>query len=359
MYYKRRYIQFNDFVFDGYDMISESPHQADFKTSSQEYSYGHGSYVAYKQNYPFAKEQSVSITLKLHLTKLPCEYREFYKQFAVSEVLKPGKLWAVVNNELVWAKAHITSYSEGEDALKDEYIINLDLSLPEGVWHKADTHRTFLAPYDVCTYMDCKGFRPKQPCTDCCLDCMNKSADDRANEEDCGCCCCEAITKDMALCNHLNDLQDLYQECAMGWQIKYSCKKGYEFFGDEGARICTKDTCSNLIAGMFYSDTEMPTTGIEIVIDGEVKNPMISINDNLNIINGEYYGLKIKSNGDLYSVSKDKCCETLLSPAVWDIPSDDMYYGWTVTQGMNRVVIDRGSCCGGACAYIRADSLTV
>lgn len=366
MFYKRRYIQFNELVIDNYDMLSEPEHSVDFKVTTQERSFGHGSYRGRKRNYPFAKEQSVSLTLKLAMLKLPCEYREFYKQFAVTEVLKPGKLWAVVNNELMWAYAEITSYSEGEDALRDQFIINIDLILPEGVWHKADKQKTFLREYDPCDYMDCKGFQKVQPCKyspdgDCCLECLDNKADARANEEDCGCCCCDRLTKDMALCYNEGMLQSVYENCEPSFQVAYSCRKGEEFFGDAyiGNKICTKDPCSNMITGMFYSDTEMPTTGVEVIIDGQVTNPQISINDNMNIINGTYYGLRIKDNGDVYSISEDKCCETLLSPAVWQIPNTNHEYGWTVTQGMNRVVIDRGSCCGRACAYIRTDSLTI
>lgn len=359
MFYKRRYIQFNDLVFDNYSMVSEPEHQVDFKVNTQEYGFGNGSYLPLKRNYMFAKEQAVSLTLTFGMLKLPCEFRPFYKQFAVAEIGKPGKLWAVVNNELVWAHAVVNSFSEGE-ARKDEYVINVDFVLPEGVWHKADRNKTFLTPYDPCTYLECKGFQPPKECGggDCCEQCRKDIADAMANEEDCGCCCCGKPTKDMALCNHYKDLQDFYEECTNSWLIKYSCRLGEEYFGDNytGSRICTENTCTNVIAGLFYSDTEMPTTGVELIIDGEVSDPAITINDNTNVITGTYEKLRIKANGDVYSITD--CCETLLNPSVWNIPSDSEY-GWTIHQGQNSIVIDRGSCCGGACAYVQVDSLTV
>lgn len=362
MIYKRRYLQFNDLVLDSYDMLDESPHNAEFKSESQEYGFGHGSYAPLKRNYMFVREQEVSLSITLAMKKLPCEYRQFYKQFAVREATKPGKLWAIVNNEIMWAYAQPTSYSESEDVKKDHYRIELDLLLPDGVWHKADKLKTFLVPYDVCTFMECLGYKEVNPCEyitdDCCDDCKRKTAD-TVIDEDC-CCCCEELTKDMALCMH-KDLQTLYNECTPSYQFVYDCRKGQEFFGDKylGEKLCAKNSCENVISGHFYSSTEIPTTGMTIVIDGSVHNPQISINGNKNIIKGDYDRLFIHSNGDVYSETKNKCCRTLLDPSVWVVPTLNDEYGWTIHQGENRLVIDRGSCCGMACAYIQMDNLTI
>lgn len=363
MIYKRRYIQFNDLVLDTYDMLDESPHNVEFKGETQEYGFGHGSYDPHKRNYMFTREQEVSLSITLKMRKLPCEYREFYRQFVIREITKPGKLWAVVNNELLWTHAHATGYSESVNSRKDELRVELDLLLPEGVWHKADKLKTFLVPYDPCTFMDCLGFKKDNPCEyiyldgDCCRACQDKKAN--AEYEDC-CCCCDELTKDMALC-FLEDLQIFYNDCTPAYQIVYSCRKGNEFFADKylGKKLCTKTPCDNIIAGRFYSTTEIPTTGMEIVIDGETHNPQITINGNKNIIKGDYDRLFIKSNGDVYSETKNKCCKELLDPSVWVIPTEGDEYGWTITQGENSIVIDRGSCCGRACAYIQIDNLTI
>lgn len=366
MFYKRRYIQFNDLVIDHADMLDYTEYSVDFKVNTHELGFGHGSYLPRKRNYPFAKEVSVSLTFRLEMLKLPCEYREFYKQYAIGEILKPGKLWAVVNNELVWAYASINSYSEAEDMNRDQFIIELDLILHEGVWHKADKLKTFIRPYDRCEFMDCKDFQ-KEPCPtlieedeDCCTACINRKNDERANsKEDCSCCCCDLLSPEMALCYNEELLQGIYDGCSLDWKIEYDCRKGKEFFGHTGKKMCTSDTCNNLIVGRFYSDTEMPTTGVEIVLDGAVHNPRISINDNVNYIEGDYDGLRIKPNGDVYAIKDAGCCEELLNPSVWQISTPRSEYGWTVKQGMNRVVIDRGTCCGRACAYIQVDSLTI
>lgn len=364
MIYKRRYLQFNDLVLDSYDMLDESTHSVEFKGETQEYGFGHGSYDPWKRNYLFVREQEVSLSITLRMLKLPCEFRPFYKQFAVKEISKQGKLWAIVNNELMWAYARATSYSENANAIKDTYRIEVDLILPEGIWHKADKLKTFLVPYDPCDLFDCKDYRNVNPCEyipldgDCCKACQDKKASS-VDHEDC-CCCCDSITKDMALCFH-DDLQAFYDKCVQTYRIVYDCRKGYEFFADKylGEKICTKDTCNNIISGRFYSETEIPTTGYEIVIDGATHDPQITINGNKNIIKGDYERLFIKSNGDVYSETKNKCCKKLLDPSVWVIPTLDDEYGWTIHQGENRLVIDRGSCCGNACAYIQMDNLTI
>lgn len=363
MIYGRRYLQFNELVLDSYDMLDESPHSVEFKGDTQEYGFGHGSYDPNKRNYQFAREQEVSLSITLQMKKLLCEYRPFYKQFAIKELLRPGKLWAIVNNEIVWAYAKTISISERSSVREDIYGIEVDLRLSEGVWHKADKLKTFLVPYDVCDSMDCMGYRENNPCDyipldgDCCTACQNKAANEI--QEDC-CCCCDELTKDMALCFH-KDLQDLYKNCFPSYRFEYDCRKANEFFGNKylGEKICTKDSCENIISGRFYSETEMPTTGMEIIIDGQVHDAQITINGNKNIIKGDYDRLYINSNGDVYSETKNGCCKELLDPSVWVIPTLDDEYGWTIHQGENSLVIDRGTCCGVACAYIQMDNLTI
>lgn len=363
MIYRRRYLQFNDLVLGSYDILSES-HNAEFKGETIEYGYGNGSYDPYKANYLFVREQEVSLSLRLDMHQVPCEYRYFYKVFAVGEITKQGKLWAVLNNQIVWAYARATSYSENFNATKDTYRIELDLILPEGVWHKADKQKTFLIPFDPCGFMDCMGYKELNPCEDirldgdCCRECEEKKLKP-AKDEDC-CCCCNDLTKDMALC-YFDDYQIFYDECIPSYKIVYDCKKGNEFFGDKyiGQKICTKDVCSNIIAGEFYSDTEIPTRGYEIVIDGTTHDPQITINGTRNVIKGDYDRLFIKSNGEVYSETKNKCCKVLLDPEVWVIPTYTDEYGWTIYPRENKMIIDRGSCCGRACVYIQPDNLTI
>lgn len=356
MIYRRKYLQFNDLVIDNYEMLLSASHTADFKGEEDEYSFGHGSYAPYKGL--FVKAQNISLSITLSMKKLPCEYRPFYKQFVIKEITTPGKLWAVENNTLVWAYARITSISEDLDVQKDEYRIEADFLAWEGVWHKADKLKTFLVPYSVCDFMECLNYKEVNPCEpldqDCCEICQNEP---QPREESCE-CCCDSLTRDMALCYH-GDLQMFYEQCTPSYQIVYSCRKGNEFFGNPylGEKICTKDTCSNIIAGRLYSDTEIPTSGYEIVIDGDTKDPQITINGNTNVIKGEHERLFIYSNGDVYEEDARKRARVPLDPDCWEVSGEK--YGWEFVQGTNQVVIDRGSCCGRACVYIQVDSLTI
>lgn len=360
MIYTRRYVQYNDLVIDNYGMIGESSLDTPFKYTSTEYTFGHGSYSPNKQDYMFVGEAKVSLTLYLAMKKLSCEDRPHYRKFVIREISKPGKLWAVVNNELVWAYAKATNYAEVDSRKPDTIEINVDIALPEGIWHKADIQKTFLQPYDVCHALDCYGYQHTKGCNDGCC-CCGEPVDN----VDCICCDCSLITKDMALCSHLDDLQKVYRECEDGnFHIVYDCCKGQEFFGDDylGKKLCTKDSCSNIIAGQVYANTDIPTTGITVMIKGRMLDPAITINGNTNIIEGdmtEFDGtLTISDDGTIYYRQDDCCADTVVSPANLTIPAGNDY-GWTMHQGNNSVLIDTHQCCGYTCAYFQIDELTI
>lgn len=356
MNWKRKYVQFNDLVIDNYDMTREiDTTDLPFKYNSHEYSFGHGSYAPMKQDYMFAGEASVSLTMYLKMKKLHCEYRPYYRRFAIGQLAKPGRLWAVVGNELLWAWAFVTNY--GEIGSEDTLEINVDFTLPEGLWHKANKAKTFMRPFDICEFMECYDFHDVNPCrskaigegVDCCTECYP------ATSIECNCCWCNEITEDMALC--YADLSLFYNDCTAPYQIAYDCVKGEQFFADEflGTKICNGDSCNSIIAGQFYSDTDVPTKDVTLIINTQVKNPIITINGNTNIFKGTYNKLKILPSGDVYEL--DDCgCETLLDPTNWTVPENSSY-GFTIHQGNNSVIVDTGVCCFG-CIYISADSLT-
>ena len=362
MIYSRLYIQFNDLVFDGKDMLTDWDDDSAFKGGSIERSYGHGSYRPFKKNYLFASEKNVTVPLTMHMRKLPCEYRQYYVRFVDEQLVKPGKLWSIKNGELQWAYAAVEDISVAPENTEEKLVYDVSFILPEGIWHKADKQKTFLLPWDICTFMDCMGYKTYQPCTgsgingDCCEICIEKAIEET---EDCSCCCVDEITKDMALCYHLKELTSMYG-CERMWQIKYDCERAYRFNEYVGQRLCTEDVCDDsVIAGRFYSETEIPTEGVEIRIEGTMTNPWVTINGNTNIIKGEYDGtLIVKENGDVY-YQKDKCCEPeLLDPSVWIIPKGNVY-GWTVYPQNNRIVVHLNACCSGdrACVTINHDAL--
>lgn len=361
MIYDRRYVQFNDLVIDGYDMISTTESDQSFKYISHERTYGHGNYAPFKADYVFTNESTVSIDLRLHVKKLPCDKRPLYRQLAISELSKPGKLWAVQNNELVWAYAVMTNMGEMHNYLSDTLVFSIDFTLPEGLWHKADKQKTFLQDYDVCNFMDCFPFKEYDPCkgSNCC-DCANPV------DLGCECCICDDICREMALCLNKERLQSAYNDCDGGvdFHIVYDCLKGQEFFGDYymGQKFCTGENCSGIIAGVVYADTDIPTTDYSITLHGELIDPAITINGNTNIIKGdfsEYEGIMtIKSNGEVYYRQGDCCEDMLVDASAWEIPGG-MDYGWTFYPGNNRLVVETNTCCGVNCAYVDIDGITI
>lgn len=366
MIHDKRYLQFNDLVFDGYDMISSEDETTNFKGNSTPYSYGHGSYFPLKDEYLYVQEKQVSMVLKLYTKKVPCDYREFYVRFAEQELVRAGRLWAIKNNEIIWAYAHASSVHQIISHRPNEVEYDIEFTLPEGIWHKADKQRTFVLPYNVCTFMECKGYEKYDPCMtakggdDCCEACAeNRWYEDM--RERCFCCCVDEITADMALCYHQGLYQALYG-CDTPFQLVYSCEHAEKFKTNAfiGHKMCKKDICDdNMIAGQFYSDTDLPTQDVTVILTGKMKNPEITINGNMNIIKGEYDGsLIIDPSGDV-SYTESECCDpTLLDPSVWEIPSGNDY-GWRVYPMLNSVIVNTNACCGMACVFVDADAITI
>ena len=364
MYYEKRYLQFNDLVFDGYDMISDYDEPLQYKGSSTAYSYRHGSYRAYKSDYLYVSERQVNMTITLKMKKIPCDYRQFYPQFAEQELGRPGRLWAIKNNTIIWAFASVNNMRPVNNGRKDELVWDVEFVIPGGVWHKADAHKTFVLPYDVCTLMECKGFEEHGTCEPCCDSCTDKKLIEELRDRYC-CCCDEDLKADMALCHHKDMLQAFYG-CDTPYQLVYSCEAAEKFSKERalGQRICVDDVCGDsVIAGRIYSDTDIPTENMTITLIGDMKSPQIDINGNTNIIAGEYSGtLTITASGDVYfQPCKDKCCEPeLLDPSVWTVPNGNDY-GWTLKPQLNSVIVKMNACCsqcGLACVYIDSEGIT-
>lgn len=372
MYYFKRYLQFNDLVFDGYDMISNYDEPLQYKGSSTAYSYGHGSYALFKSDVLYVSERQVNMTITLKLRKIPCEYREFYIQFAEQELGKPGRLWAIKNNEIIWAFARVNNMRPVNNGRQNEVEWDIEFIIPGGVWHKADKEKTFLLPYDPCSLMDCKGFYDYNPCAtqtgggDCCEACEDNHIM-WGQIDGCGCCCDNDLKADMALCYHQKELQKFYS-CDTPYQLVYSCEAAEKFSTEPalGQRLCVDDICDqSIIAGRIYSETDIPTENVTITLVGDSVNPRININGNVNVIEGEYSGkLTILPSGDIYYQpcgTEDCYCEPeLLEPSVWVIPEGNTY-GWTIKPQLNSVIVELNICCsqcGMACIYIDHTAIT-
>ena len=334
-------------------MISDYDGEVSFKGTSTEYSYGHGSYRPYNRKYLFVAEASISMTITLKLRKIPCDQREFYVRMVKEELAKPGKLWAIENGTLLWADAVVENISPNFSRSKDKLEYNISFIIPGGVWTKADKRKTVLIPYDPCTLMDCKGYKKLNDCE--CCNC------DHTVDIDCS-CCCAGITENMALCHHEGDIADYYS-CYTPYRVVYDCETAQRFAKNKylGQRLCVSDICGDgVIAGRIYSETEIPTDDVTVILSGKMKNPWITINDNTNIIDGEYDGdLIIHPNGDVYYKTNDCCEGELLDPTVWSVPAGNEY-GWTIEPGYNSVIVHLNECCVGAtCIYLQHEAIAL
>lgn len=380
MRYQRRYVQFNDLVIDKYDMLRDySASDVSTKLNTTELSYGNGSYVAFKDRYLFYSETPISMTLYLEMKKIPCSHREFYRSFIISELSKPGKLWAIQNNELVWTYAALNGYSEYTDDIKDHLIIDVDFVAFEGVWHKANKQKTFIRPFEICAFLDCLNYKAINPCdkgvpfADCCVECASIGilpgepceCDTIPPREDefCECCECDSIVKEDALCYNLDKLQEFYKHCDEGYKIIYSCNKALEYFTDVntveiGQKFTSKPNQENLIDGKLYVDTDIPTSDYKVTLFGIFHNPYIEINGRGMTINGDYDGyLYLYGNGDVVFKNRyDDCCDILIEPEDIILFSEEL--GFTFNPRYNRIHVDTG-CCVVSSAYFDVDSKTI
>lgn len=356
MNYGKRYIQFNDLVFDSVDMISADDLTVSTKRNETEYTYRHGSYVPHKSRYFLAEAAEFSMTITLKMRRLPCEVRRFYPDFVKTQLSQVGRLWAVSNNTLIWAWAELSSFGESQNPKKDTLEYDVEVFLPEGVWHKADPKKTFLHPWDICDFMDCYGYKDVGDC-DCCTTC--------GDTKDAGCLCCECngVSEDMALCHHMKDLQGYYT-CMADYRIVYDCEAA-ERFNNSISNYLGQKMCSDtgLISGLLYSNTDIDSDYVKIRIHGKVRNPRITINGNTNQIQGEYDNLLINPDGSV-EYWEDCCDHQLADVENWSVLRDEgMTYGWTIHPGNNSVMIETGTCCddycgGAVCAYIETDPLS-
>ena len=352
----RKYIQINDLVIDNFDMLSDADLSRSTKTETQEYSYGHGSYVDYKEPQQFVKEQQLSMSISVDYKKFRRDQRQFFKDFMMMNILKPGRLWAIEGNQLLWAYAHVVDFGEPYTREKFKLDVELEIVLPEGVWHKADPRKVFLQPYIACEFIDCLGFQ-ELDCKDCCLDCMDR-------EDTClRCQCqCDDLTIENSLCGFDKiALNDFFNKCGDTYQIVYNCEAGKKLWGEKkmlGEKICKKETCKSLIAGQFYSHTVLNTDRITVTIIGEVTDPTIEINGNKMQILGEYTGsLTLTQSGDMYFQS-DPCCQKESIDINKLVIPKKSSFGFFVHQGMNSVVIETNNCCSMVCAFIKVDNIT-
>lgn len=347
----KRYVQFNDLVIDSADMLTSASYKQDTKTETEEYSFGHGSYYRLPRPQQFLTEAELSITLHIDYRRVPKESRRFLKSFINLQLLKGGRIWAIQDDQLIWAYAFVTSFGEEYTHYKGFYSVDVDFILPEGIWHIADRQSTYLVPYDSCNFLDEYDFRDI-PCEDsCCSSCGSENP----NDDMCWDVCLE---KENSLCELYGqpNIYDLFQNCGISQRIVYDCESARRFFdGNLGVKLSKEDVCKSVIAGRIYSNTIIDTDNVEITLTGHWQNPTIQINGTSMTIYGEYDGtLKIHADGTVEYADKD-CCK--FEAVDFDnIAYSD--YSFVIHHGENRVIVDGGCGCSAGSIYIKADALT-
>ena len=356
----RKYVQFNDLVIDNYDMLASADLSGGFKTATINYSFGHGSYASFKARQQFSIEQSLSMTLRLDTRKLTCDQRKFYKKYILLNIMKPGKLWAIEGEQLLWTNAFVKDFSETYALEKHVTHIDVDLVLYDGVWYKADSRKTFLQPYSLCNFGEFFDFRETDECFDCCVSCI-------PTNRPCPKCLadCEFLTAENSFCELKSDIAEaFYSQCGETYRIIYNCSAGERIWGEEkmlGNKLCKQGVCHTIIAGQFYSDTVVDSRDVTVTIIGSVRNPIITINGNSMQVIGEFDGrLTLTSNGEIFH-QPDECCAALdvevdINKLV--IPEGNTF-GFLVHSGMNQVLVETNNCCDMVCVFIKAGRLTI
>jgi len=343
----RRYLQFNDLVFDSTDMFSPEGEKTATKVSTHPNSYGNGSYAFFRSPQLFVEEKSLSGTLNISLNRFERSDRKFVKDFIKLNLIKPGRLWAIEGDRILWAFAYVTDYSESYEKYRGMLSVDVDMKLYEGVWHIANKKRTFAVPYSSCNAMDCYGFTDVDDCMDCCDACSTISANQ------CCSCDCDDLSEDTALCN---EVPEDWQECGRSYKLVYNCAAGERVYGRKnwGSKVCKTEPCYSTIAGRFYSRTVLDTEAVTVILDGIFQDPIIRINDREMTVLGDYEGLlKVTEGGEIF-FAESECCE-------WEeidmsnLQADEL--GWKIHNGANQILVS-GVCCEMACAYVDVDEIT-
>lgn len=350
----RKFVQFGDLVFDSETIIENAKYSVNTKTKSTSYSWRNGAYVGFKGEKQFLEEGDVSLQATFDYRIYREEDRKFIKDWILDNVLKPSRLWAIDNEKLIWAWAYLTDYSESYATYQGTFSIDLDFKLPEGTWHIADSHSTFLIPWESCEFSYNTDYRDPHKCEDCCTTCSEGHKDCPSCMSDCG-----NVEANDSLCNqHSTDVFSEFMKCGHSMKIVYDCNKGKILFGEDylGTKICKDDICKTVIAGQFWSNTLTDTQNVEVTLKGKFQDPRITINETTIGLKGDYEGeIHFHSDGTVTWKCDDCSKEEEIKMSKLIIEDE---FGWTIHHGNNKVIVN-GSCdCGMNCVWIKADELT-
>lgn len=360
----RRFIQYNDLVFEGTESINASPSETfTTKYHTTDYMFQNGALAKTNSQQVLLKDDKISLDLAIRTTDWSMEQIQAHQDFIKDNLLRPGKLWAIdTGGQLIWADCILDSYTPTYDwTLRDDGYILFQVAFtnPRAVWHKANGYTTWLMDYTSCNFV--KMIASCYVNNTCPSFCMESNIVEGACK-DCESDCCN-LNDAHSLCELSEDIRtEFYDRCTSKWRIIHNCALGRETFGEEkllGEARC--DTCvDGAWADTFYADTVVHSKKVNITLQGKFKDPSILINDTKVDLEGEYDGyVTISSEGKVYyyqCVNDFTCGEAELVSNEKLTLCDNRW--WFIQRGFNQIAV-RGIESESFCVFIDYERITI
>lgn len=359
----RRFVQYNDLVFDGTESINSAPSESiSTKYSSTEYLLKHGSYVSTQSQQVLLKDDKITIDLAISTIDWDMDIVQAHVDFIKEQLVTRGKLWAIdTGGILIWAEVILDSYTPTyEWSIRDDgYIVfSVEFTNPSCTWKKADGHTTWFMPYELCSYtaMLANCFKNAD-----CDSCTNPAENLQGFCSSCDALCCD-LDDAVSLCEMRGDIEkDFFEKCNSKWRIVHNCQLGRDAFGDEklwGQAFC--DVCiDGTFVQRFYADTAIESKNVTVTLQGKFKDPEIFINGDSVILEGEYDGfIQISSKGQVTYFSDmemPECQErNRVSNSKLTLCTKRW---WRVHRGDNEIFV-RGVKSKNMCVFVNYERLT-
>lgn len=362
----RRYIQFNDLVFQGIKSIDEQSESFSLRESKVSRTFANGSYVANRGDKSLIDTNTITLTIAIQTSLWNEEQVRTHYEFIIDQLTSPGKLWAIQTGlQLVWCNAYVTSIQPRNQwvVTDDGYLVfEVEFDNPDGVWYKPKEPFTYLDDYELCSFIcmkaACRG-RNKF----CCNVPVNRTRI---------CECCENKCDDMEdmipMCDFKYDIQyynDFFELCNGKWRVVYNCEKpkldGMGLNDLYPHTIC--DNCINdVLTGEFLSETVLPSYKWSVAIMGKFEDPIISLNDSQIKLKGKYEGVvTINYRGEVrFAKSWDMMRYNYEKVSLANLTICDNAAGEPprVVKGRNKVSVV-GVKSKSACVYIDYERITL
>lgn len=360
----RRFIQYNDLVFEGTESINSTPSETiTTKYVTSDYMFQNGALAKVSGEQVLIKDDKITLDLAIRTTDWDLVNIRAHQDFIKDSLITVGRLWAMdTGGQLIWAECILDSYTPTyEWTLRDDGYILFQVAFtnPSGVWHKANGSTTWLLPYASCSFVNMiASCYQNATCQSFCME----SNTLRGHCDDCNLHCCD-LSNAVSLCELSDEIaMDFYNRCNSKWRIVHNCELGRETFGNErlwGEAHC--DVCvDGTWADSFYSDTVVRSKRVTITLQGRFKDPSILINDTKVDLKGEYNDgyVSISSDGKVYTFEephRSDCDPTKVGNENLTL-CDNRW--WSIHRGYNQIAI-RGITSESFCVYIDYERITI